>query len=99
MEVGESALHKLERAQLKITTLEEFIRDREVQLSSYATRSRERRGSLRDALRMRRAGRSHDMMQMQPSASLERTVGLGTCVVVVRWWVYMCAYACMCVVL
>ena len=90
MEGGESVqlFEKLERAHRKISTLEEFIRDREVQLSAYASRARERRGSMRDAMRMRRAGRSHDMM-MQTSVSVDRGCGLGN--------VRACARVCVCV--
>ncbi len=61
-------LTQLERAQQKISTLEEFIRDREKQLHSTVSRLRlEGRDSR--GYRLRRVGRSHDILLRMRSAS------------------------------
>ena len=62
-----SLLCELSRAQGKIATLEEFIRDRERQFHSAVVRL-ERRNSLQGAgvsTRVRRAGLSHDMLRIR----------------------------------
>ncbi len=61
-------LTQLGRAQQKITTLEEFIREREKQLHSTVSRLRlERRDSR--AFRLRRVGRSNDILLRMRSVS------------------------------
>ena len=62
-----SLLCELSRAQGKIATLEEFIRDRERQFHSAVVRM-ERRNSLQGtsvSTRVRRAGLSHDMLRIR----------------------------------
>ncbi len=68
-----SLVRELSRAQGKIATLEEFIRDRERQFHSAMVRM-ERRDSLQGAgigTRVRRAGLSHDMLRLRSMSSEE----------------------------
>ena len=66
-----SLVRELSRAQGKIATLEEFIRDRERQFHSAVIRM-ERRDSLQGTgvgTRVRRAGLSHDMLRLRSMSS------------------------------
>ena len=69
-----SLVRELSRAQGKIASLEEFIRDRERQFHSAVVRM-ERRDSLQGAAgagtRVRRAGLSHDMLRLRSMSSEE----------------------------
>ena len=68
-----SLVRELSRAQGKIATLEEFIRDRERQFHSAVIRM-ERRDSLQGTgvgTRARRAGLSHDMLRLRSMSSEE----------------------------
>lgn len=62
------AATQLTRAQQKIATLEEFIRDRERQFHSAVVRLRLERGDSRHH-RLRRVGRSHDVLLRMRSVS------------------------------
>ena len=66
-------VRELSRAQGKIATLEEFIRDRERQFHSAVVRM-ERRDSFQGTgigTRVRRAGLSHDMLRLRSMSSEE----------------------------
>ena len=69
-----SILSQLGRAQTKISTLEEFIRDRERQFHLAVTRL-ERTDSRGGAGRLRRVGLSHDLLRMHSLNSTDDNSG------------------------
>ena len=65
-----SLVRELSRAQGKIATLEEFIRDRERQFHSAVVRRNSLQGTVVGS-RVRRAGLSHDMLRLRSMSSEE----------------------------
>ena len=68
-------LNQLGRAQRKISTLEEFIRERERQLHSAVSRGRLDRRDSRPLNRIRRVGLSSDLLRMRSVSRDEEDPG------------------------